>query len=94
MVLTGSLRVSDIIMAQENGWWIFKGHIPAIIAFIIFLIAATAETNRAPFDLAEAESELTAGFHTEYSGMKFALFFLAEYINVFIVCAMGATLVS
>jgi len=92
VVLTGSLRVSDIIMAQENGWWIFKGHIPAIIAFIIFIIAATAETNRAPFDLAEAESELTAGFHTEYSGMKFALFFLAEYINVFIVCAMGATL--
>ncbi|MBX9890925.1 MAG: NADH-quinone oxidoreductase subunit NuoH [Chitinophagaceae bacterium] len=92
VVLTGSLRVSDIIMAQENGWWIFKGHIPVIIAFIIFLIAATAETNRAPFDLAEAESELTAGFHTEYSGMKFALFFLAEYINVFIVCAMGATL--
>lgn len=92
VVLTGSLRVSDIIMAQENGWWIFKGHIPVIIAFIIFIIAATAETNRAPFDLAEAESELTAGFHTEYSGMKFALFFLAEYINVFIVCAMGATL--
>lgn len=92
VVLTGSLRVSDIIMAQENGWWIFKGHIPVMIAFVIFLIAATAETNRAPFDLAEAESELTAGFHTEYSGMKFALFFLAEYINVFIVCAMGATL--
>ncbi|HSU49092.1 MAG TPA: NADH-quinone oxidoreductase subunit NuoH [Segetibacter sp.] len=92
VVLTGSLQLGDIIASQQNGWWLFKGHIPAIIAFVIFIIAATAETNRAPFDLAEAESELTAGFHTEYSGMKFALFFLAEYINIFIVCAIGATL--
>jgi NADH-quinone oxidoreductase subunit H len=92
VVLTGSLQVSEIIASQQNGWWIFKGHIPVIIAFLIFIIAVTAETNRAPFDLAEAESELTAGFHTEYSGMKFALFFLAEYVNIFIVCAIGATL--
>jgi NADH-quinone oxidoreductase subunit H len=92
VVLTGSLRISDIVASQQDGWWLFKGHIPAIIAFIIFIIAVTAETNRAPFDLAEAESELTAGFHTEYSGMKFALFFLAEYVNIFIVCAIGATL--
>jgi NADH-quinone oxidoreductase subunit H len=92
VVLSGSLQISDIITSQQTGWWIFKGHIPAIIAFAIFIIAVTAETNRAPFDLAEAESELTAGFHTEYSGMKFALFFLAEYINIFIVCAIGATL--
>lgn len=92
VVLSGSLQISDIIAAQENGWWIFKGHIPVLISFVIFIIAVTAETNRAPFDLAEAESELTAGFHTEYSGMRFALFFLAEYINIFIVCAIGATL--
>lgn len=92
VVLTGSLSISDIIHSQANGWWIFKGHIPVLIAFVTFIIAVTAETNRAPFDMAEAESELTAGFHTEYSGMKFALFFLAEYVNVFIVCAIGATL--
>jgi NADH-quinone oxidoreductase subunit H len=92
VVLTGSLSLSDIVHSQADGWWIFKGHIPVLIAFITFIIAVTAETNRAPFDLAEAESELTAGFHTEYSGMKFALFFLAEYVNVFIVCAIGATL--
>ena len=93
VVLTGSLRISDIIASQQDGWWLFKGHIPAIISFIIFIIAVTAETNRAPFDLAEAESELTAGFHTEYSGMKFALFFLAEYVNIFIVCADSGHLV-
>jgi NADH-quinone oxidoreductase subunit H len=92
VVMTGSLQVSEIIASQQNGWWIFKGHIPMLVAFVTFIIAVTAETNRAPFDLAEAESELTAGFHTEYSGMKFALFFLAEYVNVFIVCAIGATL--
>ena len=92
IVLTGSLKISDIIHSQANGWWIFKGHIPVVIAFVIFMIALTAETNRAPFDLAEAESELTAGFHTEYSGMKFALFFLAEYVNIFILCAIGAIL--
>jgi NADH-quinone oxidoreductase subunit H len=92
IVMTGSLSINDIILSQQNGWWIFKAHIPAIISFIIFIIAVTAETNRAPFDMAEAESELTAGFHSEYSGMRFALFFLAEYINIFIVCSIGATL--
>lgn len=91
VVLTGSLQLSVIVESQANGWWIFKGHIPAVIAFIIFLIASTAETNRGPFDLAEAESELTAGFHTEYSGLKFAFFFLAEFANMFIVSALGAT---
>jgi NADH-quinone oxidoreductase subunit H len=91
VILTGSLQLSVIVESQAEGWWIFRGHIPAVIAFIIFLIASTAETNRGPFDLAEAESELTAGFHTEYSGMKFAFFFLAEFANMFIVCAIGAT---
>lgn len=92
VIMVGSLRVSDIISSQQNGWWIFKGHIPVLISFVTFIIAVTAETNRAPFDLAEAESELTAGFHTEYSGMRFALFFLAEYVNIFIVCSIAAVL--
>ena len=91
IILTGSLQFSEIIESQREGWWLFRGHIPAFIAFVIFLIASTAETNRGPFDLAEAESELTAGYHTEYSGMKFAFFFLAEFINMFIVAAIGAT---
>jgi NADH-quinone oxidoreductase subunit H len=91
VVLAGSLQFSTIVESQEAGWWIFRGHIPAWIAFIIFLIASTAETNRGPFDLAEAESELTAGFHTEYSGLKFAFFFLAEFVNMFILAAIGAT---
>ena len=91
VILAGSMQLSVIIEAQRDGWFIFKGHIPAFIAFIIFLISSTAETNRGPFDLAEAESELTAGYHTEYSGIKFAFFFLAEYINMFIVASIAAT---
>ncbi len=89
IILAGTMQVSGIIEGQRDLWFIFRGHIPAMIAFIIFVIAGTAETNRGPFDLAEAESELTAGFHTEYSGIKFAFFFLAEYINMFIVAAMA-----
>jgi NADH-quinone oxidoreductase subunit H len=91
VVLSGTMQLSEIVEAQATGWFIFKGHIPAFIAFVIFLIASTAETNRGPFDLAEAESELTAGYHTEYSGIKFAFFFLAEYMNMFIVAAIAAT---
>lgn len=89
IILAGTMQISGIIEGQRDLWFIFKGHIPAFIAFIIFVLAGTAETNRGPFDLAEAESELTAGFHTEYSGIKFAFFFLAEYMNMFIVAAMA-----
>ncbi len=91
ILLTGSLQLSEIVEVQKNGWLIVQGHIPAIIAFMIYMIAGTAETNRAPFDMVEAESELGAGFHTEYSGMKFAYFFLAEFINMFIIAAIATT---
>lgn len=91
VIFSGSMQLSTIVESQANGWWILKGHLPAMISFVIFLIASTAEINRGPFDLAEAESELTAGFHTEYSGIRFAFFFLAEYMNMFIVAAMAAT---
>lgn len=92
VVLTGTMQISDIVAQQADGWFIFKGHIPALIAFIIYLIAGNAETNRGPFDLPEAESELTAGYHTEYSGMHFGFFYLAEYLNLFIVAGIAATI--
>ena len=92
VVMAGSMSVTDIVMAQEHLWFIFSGHIPAIIAFVIFMIAGTAETNRGPFDLPEAESELTAGYHTEYSGIHFGFFYLAEYLNLFIVSGVAALL--
>ncbi len=92
VLMTGSLQLSQIVEVQKGGWLIVQGHIPAIIAFCIYMIAGTAETNRAPFDLVEAESELGAGFHTEYSGMKFAYFFLAEFINMFIIAAIATTI--
>lgn len=92
VLLTGSLQLSEIIEVQRTGGWlIFQGHIPAVIAFMIYMIAGTAETNRTPFDLVEAESELGAGYHTEYSGMKFAYYFLAEFINMFIIAAIAVT---
>lgn len=91
VLITGSLQLSEIVEVQKSGWLIVQGHIPAIIAFMIYMIAGTAETNRAPFDMVEAESELGAGFHTEYSGMKFAYFFLAEFINMFIIAAIATT---
>ncbi|MCK5677398.1 MAG: NADH-quinone oxidoreductase subunit NuoH [Flavobacteriaceae bacterium] len=93
VLLTGSLQLSEIVEVQRTGGWlILQGHVPAVIAFMIFMIAGTAETNRAPFDLVEAESELGAGFHTEYSGMKFAYFFLAEFINMFIIASIAVVI--
>lgn len=91
-LFAGTLNVGEIVEAQANCWFIFAGHIPAIIAFVIYLIAGTAETNRGPFDLPEAESELTAGYHTEYSGIHFGFFYLAEYLNLFIVASVATLL--
>lgn len=92
VVMSGTMSISGIVEQQADGWNIFKGHVPAVIAFIIYLIAGNAEANRGPFDLAEAEQELTAGYHTEYSGMHFGFFYLAEYLNLFIVSGIASTL--
>jgi len=86
----GSFKMSDIVAAQGGYWFAFTPM--GFVAFFIYFVTGLAETNRAPFDLPEAESELTAGFHTEYSGMGFGLFFLGEYTNMFLVCAIAATL--
>lgn len=91
VALSGSLSVHSIIMSQQDGWWIFKGHLPIMFSFVVYVIAGTAELNRAPFDLAEAESELTAGYHTEYSGMQFGMFYLTEYINMIVVSMIAST---
>ena len=92
VVMSGAMDIQTIVEGQANGWNIFKGHIPAIMAFIIYLIAGNPEANRGPFDLAEAEQELTAGYHTEYSGMHFGFFYLAEYLNLFITAGIATTL--
>ena len=88
ILMVGSFKLTDIVAAQSGYWYILLQP----LAFILFITCATAETNRAPFDLPEAESELVAGFHTEYSGMRFAIFFLAEYTNMFIVSAVATVL--
>jgi len=92
ILLAGSLKMTDIVHQQEAGWFIWRGHIASLIAFFIFVVAGTAESNRTPFDLPEGEAELGAGYHSEYSGMGFAWFFLAEFINMFIISAVGVTL--
>ncbi|MCH5218881.1 MAG: NADH-quinone oxidoreductase subunit H, partial [Muribaculaceae bacterium] len=90
VLLAGTMNISELVWAQQDAWFLFKGHIPAIIAFIIYVIAATAETNRGPFDLPEAEHEIIAGYHTEYSGIHFGFFYLAEYLNLFIVSGIAS----
>lgn len=92
VLFSGTMSLAGIVQSQAEGWWIWRGHAAGFCAFTIYLIASTAELNRTPFDIPEGESELTAGFHTEYSGLRFAFFFLAEFINMFTVSALTATL--
>jgi NADH-quinone oxidoreductase subunit H len=88
LLCVGSLNLYDIVIAQQNLWFV----IPLFPMFVIFFISALAETNRPPFDLPEAEAELVAGYQTEYSGMMYAMFWLGEYANILLMCAMGAIL--
>ncbi len=88
LLCVGSLNLNDIVIAQENVWFIF----PLFPMFVIFFISSLAETNRPPFDLPEAESELVAGYQTEYSGMMYAMFWLGEYANILLLCALGSVL--
>ena len=88
LLCVGSLNLKDIVLAQENLWFV----VPLFPMFVIFFISALAETNRPPFDLPEAEAELVAGYQTEYSGMMYAMFWLGEYANILLMCAMGSIL--
>jgi len=95
LILSGSLSLVKITAAQAGGfwhWYIFALPAPQIFAFVVYVISAVAETNRVPFDLPEAESELVAGFFTEYSGMRFAFFFIAEYANMVLVSCVAAAM--
>ena len=92
VAFAGTMSFTELVAKQEDLWFIFQGHIPALIAFLIYIVAGTAETNRGPFDLPEAESELTAGYHTEYSGLHFGFFYLAEYLNLFVVSGVATLL--
>ncbi|CAK8723894.1 NADH-quinone oxidoreductase subunit H [Candidatus Electrothrix aarhusensis] len=94
VMLSGTASLREIVLSQQGlifDWWIFKLPFLGILSFIMYLVASTAELNRTPFDLAEAESELTAGYHTEYSGMGFAMFFFAEFVNMFISAGLATT---
>ena len=88
LLCVGSLNLTDIVLAQKNTWFI----VPLFPMFVIFFISALAETNRPPFDLPEAEAELVAGYQTEYSGMMYAMFWLGEYANILLMCALGSIL--
>ena len=88
LLCVGSLNLNDIVLAQKDMWYV----IPLFPMFVIFFISALAETNRPPFDLPEAEAELVAGYQTEYSGMMYAMFWLGEYANILLMCAMGSIL--
>ena len=87
VMLSGSLSLKDIVLAQQDGWYV----IPQFLGFFLFLVAALAESHRLPFDLPESESELGAGFHSEYSGMKFGMFFLGEYMGIVLISALTTT---
>jgi len=89
VLMAQSLSLVDIVARQDGDWWYV---VPQAVGFIVFLIAGTAETNRAPFDLPEAETELVAGYHTEYSGMRWGLFQMAEYVNLILLSALATTL--
>ncbi|MGH9661811.1 MAG: complex I subunit 1/NuoH family protein [Bryobacteraceae bacterium] len=94
LMVAGTLSMQSMIKAQQDRgiWFIFENYGFMVVPFVVYIIAATAETNRAPFDLPEAESELVAGFHTEYSGFRWSLYFLAEYANIFVVSSVAVTL--
>jgi len=89
LMAAGSLNLGKIVLAQQGGFWQWYW-LPLLPLFVVYFISAVAETNRAPFDVAEGESEIVAGFHVEYSGMAFAVFFLAEYANIILVCMLAA----
>ncbi|MGB5686002.1 MAG: NADH-quinone oxidoreductase subunit NuoH [Candidatus Electrothrix sp.] len=94
VMVSGTTSLREIVLSQQGlifDWWIFKLPFLGILSFIMYLVASTAELNRTPFDLAEAESELSAGYHTEYSGMGFAMFFFAEFVNMFISAGLATT---
>ncbi len=92
VLFAGTLSLDGIVQSQAQGWWVWRAPVVGLVSFVLYLIASTAEINRTPFDMPEGESELTAGFHAEYSGLRFSFFFLAEFINMLVASSMAATL--